>query len=313
MEVFGNYLHRDGFTFITKNGRINFFQTLIHLIHNSFFGFVRDVWKLNVKDYDLIISDLEPVTAWAGYLGNRAVLGFGHQYSFDYDVPMLQRFSIPRLAMKLFAPVTETVGLHWVTFNNQPILPPVIDTTMRLCPDKNHLVVYLPFENQDNVASLLNQFSGYSFKIYGPRTPEVVGNAEFFQMSVKSFKESLQSSRGVICNCGFTLIAECLHIGLPVLTKPLKGQIEQLSNAYTLENRHLAEVFYCLTYENLKHFIENAQRKAANPYPDVADAIADWVVSGRNETVTELSEKLWQSQRDLVRLASGANYIQQAR
>lgn len=313
MEVFGDYLHRDGFTFIAKNGRINFFQTVMH---NRFFGFIRDVWTLNVKDYDLIISDFEPVTAWAGYLGNKAVIGFGHQYSFDYDVPMLRRFSITGLAVKLFAPASETIGLHWVSFKHQPILPPVIDTTIRLCEDKKHLVVYLPFENQDNVASLLNRFSGYRFKIYGPRAPEVIGNTEFFQMSVNSFKESLQTSRGVICNCGFTLIAECIHIGLPVLTKPLKGQIEQLSNAYTLENRHLAEVFYCLSYENLQHFIENAQRKAANPYPDVAEAIAGWVVSDRNETVTELSEKLWQNQRDLASLSqrrgktlSGLEYV----
>ncbi|WP_163370751.1 glycosyltransferase family protein [Endozoicomonas acroporae] len=296
MEVFGDYLHRNGFAFISENGHLNFFQTLIHFMHDSF-GFIRDVWTLNVKDYDLIISDFEPVTAWAGYLANKAVVGFGHQYSFDFDVPILQRFSISRLAVKLFAPATETIGLHWVNFNNQPILPPIIDTTMQPCPDKNHLVVYLPFENQDNVAHLLNNFSGYRFKIYGPRAPEVIGNAEFFQMSVKGFKESLQSSRGVICNCGFTLIAECMHIGLPILTKPLKGQIEQLSNAYTLENRHLAEVFYCLNYENLKPFIETAQRKEANPYPNVADAFAGWVVSGRRETVAELSEKLWQSQR----------------
>ena len=290
MEVFGNYWHRDGFTFVAKNGRINFFQTLVH---NRFFGFIRDVWQLNVKDYDIIISDLEPVTAWAGYLGNKAVIGFGHQYSFDYDVPILQRYSIAGLAIKLFAPATETIGLHWVSFDNRPILPPIIDTTIQCCPDENHIVVYLPFENQDDVASLLNRFSGYRFKIYGPRAPEVIGNAEFFQMSVKGFKESLQSSRGVICNCGFTLIAECIHIGLPVLTKPLKGQIEQLANAYTLEQRHLAEVFYCLTYENLSHFIETARRKEANPYPNVADALAGWVVSGCRETVAELSEKLW--------------------
>ena len=44
-------------------------------LKNNFFQFIRDVFSLRVQEYDLVITDFEPVSAWACKL--RGVLCFG--------------------------------------------------------------------------------------------------------------------------------------------------------------------------------------------------------------------------------------------
>lgn len=60
--------------------------------------------------------------------------------------------------------------------------------------------------------------------------------------NIARFKSDLASARGVVCNCGFELISECLHWRKPVLTRPLAKQMEQLSNGAALETLHYATV-----------------------------------------------------------------------
>ena len=52
--------------------------------------------------------------------------------------------------------------------------------------------------------------------------------------STADFKESLLHADRVVCSTGFMLISEALHLGLPVLTKPVQGQYEQRANASAL-------------------------------------------------------------------------------
>ena len=65
MEIFGDFLHRRGLTFYSENGRVSYTKTILT---NNIFRFIADVYSLNVDDYDIIISDFEPVAAWAGKL-----------------------------------------------------------------------------------------------------------------------------------------------------------------------------------------------------------------------------------------------------
>ena len=60
--------------------------------------------------------------------------------------------------------------------------------------------------------------------------------------NIARFKSDLASARGVVCNCGFELISECLHWRKPVLTRPLAKQMGQLSNGAALETLHHATV-----------------------------------------------------------------------
>ena len=88
--------------------------------------------------------------------------------------------------------------------------------------------------------------------------------------NIAGFKSDLASVRGVVCNCGFELISECLHWRKPVLTRPLAKQMEQLSDGAALET---------LRYATPMRQIENAMTArwlAAPPlapnlsFPDVS-------------------------------------------
>nr|AIA90649.1 CAZy families GT1 protein [uncultured Tolumonas sp.] len=46
----------------------------------------------------------------------------------------------------------------------------------------------------------------------------------------------------MICNTGFSLVSEALHLGKRVLTKPVRHQTEQETNAQSLEQLGLATV-----------------------------------------------------------------------
>ena len=46
---------------------------------NRYWQYIRDVRRLDVKDYDLVVTDYEPIPAWAGKLKKQPVLGIGHQ------------------------------------------------------------------------------------------------------------------------------------------------------------------------------------------------------------------------------------------
>ena len=60
--------------------------------------------------------------------------------------------------------------------------------------------------------------------------------------NIARFKSDLASARGVVCNCGFELISECLHWRKPVLTRPLAQQMRRLSNGAALETLRYATV-----------------------------------------------------------------------
>ena len=45
---------------------------------NRYWQFIRDVRRLYVKAYDLVVTDYEPITAWSCNLKNQPALGIGH-------------------------------------------------------------------------------------------------------------------------------------------------------------------------------------------------------------------------------------------
>ena len=106
------------------------------------------------------------------------------------------------------------------------------------------------------------------------------------------FLAALASASHVICNCGFELISEALSLGRRILTKPLRGQLEQHSNALALEQLGYAELTQHLDRQVISAFLD---RDAAAPrvrWPDVAAALAGWVVH-RDEELESLARRLW--------------------
>jgi uncharacterized protein (TIGR00661 family) len=287
---------RSGLTFVTENGKINLIKTARQ---NKLGRFWRDVSELDVKGYDLLITDFEPVLAHAARKRGMPVVGIGHQYAFRYSIPLKNSNVFVKGLMDAFAPATRSVGLHWHHFGH-PILPPIVDVpalTDRQLSQSNKVIVYLPFENLEGIQALFRQWPEYQFYIYHPE----VWNRNFDHhnlhlrcISREGFKHDLVTSSRVITNSGFELISECLQLGKAILTKPLQGQMEQHSNAAALEQLGYATVLDELDPQQIRQWLKADIKPIQLAYPDVAAALAQWVAGGCTQTEQELAAQLWQ-------------------
>ncbi|MDR0781367.1 MAG: hypothetical protein LBF16_11855 [Pseudomonadales bacterium] len=285
---------RKGLSFVARNGCIDLWQTLRQADLRQFW---RDVNRFDFSGYDLVVSDYEPVIAHAARKRGIAVTGIGHQYAFLQQIPRRGDNLAVNALMKNYAPVTTPVGLHWHHFD-QGILPPIVDVSQPADPAQvqpNKIIAYLPFENVAAICALLRGFDDYHFYIYHPELQDHdSGNLHLRAISRTGFKQDLFTCAGVITNAGFELISECLQWRKKIIAKPLHGQMEQLSNAAALEQLGYATVINTLAAAPIRRALEEATPRISVHYPDVAQALAQWIATGQHESIDVLAERLWQ-------------------
>ncbi|GAB3284236.1 glycosyltransferase family protein [Parahaliea aestuarii] len=290
MEPFGSFQHRRGLTFATRAGGISYLNTVVG---NNLFQFLRDARSLNLDAYDAIVTDFEPVSAWAGRLAGIRTIGIGHQYAFGDTTPTSGGNALSRFIMRHFAPVDVPLGLHWHPYAGN-VLPPILDLPDLPRAQADHVLVYLPFEDQAEVTRWLQQFPQQRFRQYAAGLDECErGNVLLHPTSINAFKHDLASSRGVICNSGFELISECLQWRKPVLTKPLAGQMEQLSNARALLQLDYARVIHSLCGDALAQWLATTPAPPVVHYGRVHEVLARWLASGAQEAPAALAQRLW--------------------
>ncbi|WP_078084590.1 MJ1255/VC2487 family glycosyltransferase [Microbulbifer mangrovi] len=290
METFGNYWWREGLTFVHKEGKVDQFATGRQL---NLSRLLKDIRELPVQDFDLVISDFEPVTAWAAKKRKHPSLGLGHQYAFNFSIPTPPFGWTARAIMKMFAPVQVSLGMHWHHFGH-PILPPIAHAHEEPAPaQREHVLVYLPFEHAQPLLQQLAQVP-QRFIVYGLHTDlPKAENITLKAPSVDGFRHDVATARAVICNSGFELIAETLTLGKPILTRPLKGQFEQEANALALEELQLATVVPQFDAAAIGHWLEKHPEGVRIRWPDVAQVIVGWIAEGRRESLHQLSGRLW--------------------
>ena len=289
MQAFGHYRAVPGLTFASRDGELALWQTLRQ---NQPRRFWQDLTTLELEGYDRIISDFEPVTAWAARRRGLKSIGISHQAAFRYAIPRKGEDIASRLLMRHYAPVDQAIGLHWFHFGF-PILPPVVDE-IRPAPEDGTLLVYLPFESLPAIHDLLSRFASVRFVCFHPEVQqaESLGNISLFPLSREHFKQALARSSGVISNAGFELASEALTLGKKLLLKPLQGQFEQATNAFTLEMLGLARVMQSLDPGAVRGWLDS-EAPGVVKYPDVAEGIANWLAADTQEPVALLIERMW--------------------
>lgn len=289
MAEFADYRAFSGLTFVTHEGKICPWRTLQKASLRTFW---HDLKALNCQDYDLVISDFEPLTAYGAQRANVASLTISHQASFQWSIPRWGEDSVARQLMRHYAPVRQALGLHWYHFG-QPLLPPIIDH-IAPAPDHGAFLVYLPFESVEAIMALLGRFGQHQFICFHPAfsVPSSWRNVRFEPPARHAFVQTLAGCQGVISNAGFELASEALTLGKKMLVKPLGGQFEQLTNGKTLELMGLATLMLDLDGHKLRHWLKQ-EGVGKVIYPDVATQLAQWLAAGTRQSVDELSEDLW--------------------
>jgi uncharacterized protein (TIGR00661 family) len=290
MEVFGDYQTRRGLTFIADKGRIDHWQTTTH---NSLTQLRRDIKALDLSSYDLVLNDFEPITAWAARKQKIPSISISHQAAFCYPVPQADKSLLDRFIMRWFAPCQVNLGVHWYHFNS-PILPPFIDEEPVVEPHGNEILVYLPFEDYQDVLEALLPLSEQNFVLFHPaiKRSGVEENVRLEPLSKPRFKYSLQHCAGVIANAGFELSSEALRLGKKILLKPLNGQFEQASNVKTLRMLGLCDDMADLSSEVIEEWLET-QSNPIIAYPKQPDVLLEWILARNWHDTQTLCDTLW--------------------
>ncbi|MHA7879382.1 MAG: MJ1255/VC2487 family glycosyltransferase [Saccharospirillum sp.] len=291
MEVFGDYRTLTGLTFAVRQGRIDALATLRGA---ALVQLWRDIHALDLSGYDVIVSDYEPVVAWAARRSGRECIGIGHQYAFHHDIHKAGHNRLSEAVMRWFAPVSLGLGVHWHHYQSN-ILPPIIEPDAE--PDqgaRDTVLVYLPFEDETEVMRLLQRFDRWRFIVHSARLPPGrQGNVEVKGFSRAGFRQSIHQASRVICNAGFELASESLSLGKALLVKPVHGQMEQTSNALALSELGLGRSMKTLDRDIVAGFLEDSSRVKVR-YPDVASSLGQWLISEPREPVETLVQRLWQ-------------------
>lgn len=293
MQCFGEFRAFSGLSFVAKDGKVNLLATYRKAQVVQLF---RDIRALDLSSYDLVLTDFEPITAWAAKRQGKHCIGVGHQYAFQHDIPKFKGDVLGAWVMSNFAPVAQGIGVHWHHFD-KPILPPIIQHSgqhsMNSAAD-NNVLVYLPFENSEEVMECLESVTSHRFRMHCKDIdPGVYGNIEVFPFSREEFQKNLRECESVLCNAGFELNSEALHLGRRIMVKPLQGQVEQLSNVVALERLRFASSTAALSSDVIRDWLDNA-KVVRVAYPNVARGIAEWVAAGAKTPIEELSTAMWQ-------------------
>ncbi|WP_113906636.1 glycosyltransferase family protein [Aliidiomarina celeris] len=290
MESFGNYAWRAGLSFQVRDGRVSLFDTLSQ---NPWLQFWDDVRSLDLSPYDLVVTDFEPVTAWAARRQGVRCIGMGRQYAFFKSLSDVHINPLNRAMLKQFAPCDTVLGMHWQNSGDH-VIPPLIHGAQHVQPGSGQeVLVYLPFEPIEQVTQLFKHFPEYQFKVYHPdAVPGVIGNVECFKPSRTTFPIHFAQASGVISNAGFETSSEALARGKKLLVKPLHGQFEQMANARCLVERQLGSRMVELSPGAIEDWLEDSKAVRIE-WPDVAPIITDWLANGALESVRSLNHRLW--------------------
>ncbi|MGM0430122.1 MAG: MJ1255/VC2487 family glycosyltransferase [Pseudomonadota bacterium] len=289
MDVFGDYQWREGLSFVTEKGRLQRRKTLLA---NDWSQFWQDVKRLPVKDYDLVITDYEPVTAWAAKRAGVRCIGLGRQYAYQ-EPELFKRLSWwQKQLISSFAPCSDPVGMHWLAIGNA--IPPVVRHEENSCGGlTQRVVVYLPFEDHRYVIEQLQLLDNYEFSFFHPSVKrQSLGHIECYPPSRSEFASHFNKASAVLSNAGFETSCEALSQGKALAVKPLNGQFEQKWNARILQEQGLAQVLKRIDTGSVDNWL--TQRQSQRLYwPNVAEALAQWIAAGARQPIAELSAELW--------------------
>lgn len=220
-----------------RSGGINFIKTFSE---NSTKRILTEINQFPVSEYDLVVNDFEPITAWACKRREIPCIALSHQSSFLSKKTPRPKVKEPfgEWILKNYAPVKSYVGFHFEEYDKN-IFAPVIRQAIRNSEptDLGHISVYLPAYDDQRLVKLFMQSPGLKCHIFSRQVkrPYHIGRISVFPINNQQFVESIVSCAGVICGAGFETPAEVLYLKKKLLVIPMKSQYEQKCNAAALQ------------------------------------------------------------------------------
>ncbi|MFD2531703.1 glycosyltransferase family protein [Gracilimonas halophila] len=256
-----------------NKGSVNMLETALKLHPIKL---IRDIRSIPVQEYDFVVNDFEPVTAWAAQRAEIPCVAISHQASFlsEKSPRPLKESLFAEQVMKHFAPSTAAVGSHYLRYDDF-IEPPIIRKHIRELNPKlgGHITVYLPAFDHQKLCAVFNQIGKVEWHIFSPKCDEayIRGNVTVNPVGKETFLESIENCLGIVSATGFETTSEAMFLGKKLLTIPIKNQYEQLCNAAALE-----ELGGKVVYQIDSKF---------------SGLLSDWIEEGRVLNLPEISDE----------------------
>lgn len=264
-----------------KRGGINFVKTFQK---NNLFRVLKEILKAPVAEYDLIINDFEPITAWACKLRGIKCISLSHQAAlYTSNVPNPNYKDIlGSFIIKNYASSNFKYGFHFKKYNDT-IYTPIIRKEIREIKrtEKDHYTVYLPAYSDEKIIDVLSQIKGIKWKVFSKTSTKYYQKKNVYikPIDAKKFEKSLASCKGILCGAGFETPAEAIYLKKKLLVIPMKNQYEQHFNAAALEKLGVP-VLKSLKKKNLtkiKEWIESNKQVTLN-FPNETQQIVDHIL-----------------------------------
>lgn len=244
---------------------------------------IKEIRSVPIENYDLIINDFEPVTAWAAKLKNIPIISLSHQNAvLDDNAPKYGTLKLERLILKYYAPARVKFGFHFKTYSSA-IFTPIIRKEIRYrnSTNKGHYTVYLPAYSDKKIIKVLSEFKGIKWEVFSKHTDEhkYQNNIVIRPINGEAFIKSIASSNGVLCGAGFETPAEALYLKKKLLVIPMTNQYEQQCNALSLKEMGVTVLkkFNKQQYNHIAKWLKSKNTVPVN-YPDCTEEILDAII-----------------------------------
>jgi uncharacterized protein (TIGR00661 family) len=223
-----------GFSYVFgKHGGIDYWRSLKTM---KLLQFWKDMKAIPVADYDLIINDFEPLTAWACKLKGINSVSLSHQASFlSSKTPRTLKIDkFAELVLKHYAPCTHHIGFHFKAYDDF-IHTPIIRSEIRNLSPKNegYYTVYLPAVDDKMLLKYFHALPNTKWEVFSKheKVPYQFENVSVRPISNELFNSSLENCEGLLTGGGFEGPAEALYLGKKLMLVPMINQFEQQCNA----------------------------------------------------------------------------------
>jgi len=228
-----------GLSFIFgKKGGVDIWNTYVKA---NIKNLVKEIKTLPITNYDFVINDFEPVSAWACYLNKIPCIALSHQAALlDKNVPKPKSNDVfGKFILRNYAPALVRFGLHFSKYSKD-IFTPVIRREVRDLKkeEQGHYTVYLPSYDDQKLIEFFRKIDEVRWQVFSKHTDRIHinKNVEIYPVTNDGFLESMSSCTGVLCGAGFETPAEALFLGKKLMVIPMSNQYEQHCNAAALES-----------------------------------------------------------------------------
>lgn len=276
---------RRGLSFVFgKKGGIDFLVTLQKMNSKKF---LQEIKSFPIAQYDLVINDFEPISAWAARIHSIPCVAMSHQFAVLHkNAPRPANFDpMAWMVLKHYAPCKTGAGFHFSAYDEH-IFTPVIRKSIRNAYVRNlgHYTVYLPAYSEKKLVKVFSRFQNVQWHIFSRECKSSYGEENCWVRPINAFDftGSFINCEGIITGGGFETPAEALFMGKKLLSIPMKQQYEQQCNAAALETLGIPVIKSLKKkhYHKITKWLESKESIKMD-FPDQTELIIDKLLSNR--------------------------------